>query len=154
MSTEEKARIVFGWQEGGPYKKSPRYNPASYTSSSTSAQRGMGVPPRPAEPDNCCMSGCVHCVWDDYRDDVEAWAEGVRKANIKARGKGGMSMDDDGGGSETNWTEGMGGDGELFKGIPVGIREFMRTEKRLKERQERRARRGEHREGRGLTVDI
>lgn len=44
----------------------------------------------------------------------------------------GGSMDDDGGGSETNWTAEEGRD--LFEGIPVGIREFMRTEKALKEK--------------------
>ena len=51
-----------------------------------------------------------------------------------------VSMDDDGGGSETNW--GTGSDAEfaddgLFKGIPVGIREFMKQEKRLKEKHAR-----------------
>lgn len=64
-----------------------------------------------------------------------------------------LSMDDDGGGSETNWhTEEMvrkTTDGnvnkiakdlwedELYKNVPVGIREFMKQEKRLKEKQER-----------------
>ena len=43
-----------------------------------------------------------------------------------------QSMDDDGGGSETNWSPGEGRD--LFADIPVGIREFMRTEKILKMR--------------------
>ena len=47
-------------------------------------------------------------------------------------------MDDDGGGSSTNWDLGPppsaqpAGETDLFKDIPVGIREFMRTEKRLK----------------------
>ncbi|KAK5006624.1 hypothetical protein LTR28_006270, partial [Elasticomyces elasticus] len=41
------------------------------------------------------------------------------------------SMDDDGGGSETGWDQGSSGD--LFGNVPVGIREFMRTEKMLKE---------------------
>lgn len=44
------------------------------------------------------------------------------------------SMDDDGGGSETNWVAPASQD-SLFDDIPVGIREFMRTEKKLKERQ-------------------
>jgi hypothetical protein len=47
------------------------------------------------------------------------------------------SMDDDGGGSETNWSAGLamsGQEGDLFKDIPVGIREFMRTEKMLKQK--------------------
>jgi len=124
---------------------------------------GVLVPPRPEEPDNCCMSGCVHCVWDVYREDVELWASQADEARraLAAQGKGrntadenrlrtfkggaktsgagiqggAGSMDDDGGGSETNWELGEGKDGQdLFVGIPVGIREFMRTEKMLKER--------------------
>lgn len=43
------------------------------------------------------------------------------------------SMDDDGGGSETNWNMESVGD-DLFSGIPVGIKEFMKTEKRLREK--------------------
>lgn len=99
------------------------------------------------------MSGCVHCVWDDYRDEVEGWAMRMREAQTQSgRGSGsrgqnisakvGMqrdevaeastSMDDDGGGSETNWEAGNAA--ELFASIPVGIREFMRTEKRLRDR--------------------
>jgi len=47
------------------------------------------------------------------------------------------SMDDDGGGSETNWEQGLefsGDKGDMFGGIPVGIREFMKTDKKLRER--------------------
>lgn len=60
-----------------------------------------------------------------------------RKVNVPVHAA--MSMDDDGGGSETNWDENgileVGERGkDLFEGVPVGIREFMRTEKRLKER--------------------
>jgi len=52
---------------------------------------------------------------------------------------GAVSMDDDGGGSASNWDGGMPGkasswDEELYKNIPVGIREFMKQEKRLKEK--------------------
>jgi hypothetical protein len=86
------------------------------------------------------MSGCAHCVWDDYRDDVEAWAEELRMAGhrgIMQSAGSSISMDDDGGGSETNWTG--GGGEELFGGIPVGIREFMRTEKRLRDRMKKKA---------------
>jgi Oxidoreductase-like protein, N-terminal len=99
------------------------------------------------------MSGCVHCVWDDYRDEVEGWAIRLQQAYSKGRGDDSLhgqgisanfgvqrsevadastSMDEDGGGSETNWHGGEAGD--LFSSIPVGIREFMRTEKRLKAR--------------------
>ena len=51
-----------------------------------------------------------------------------------------VSMDDDGGGSETHWGTGLDTDftsEDLFKGVPVGIREFMKQEKRLKEKHAR-----------------
>jgi hypothetical protein len=98
------------------------------------------------------MSGCVNCVWDLYRDDMEEWAEksAQARAAIQAQRKEGVgsrqmvtqsgvpthvatSMDDDGGGSETNWDMDEGQDtSSLFDNIPVGIREFMKTEKKLK----------------------
>lgn len=64
------------------------------------------------------------------------------------------SMDDDGGGSDTNWVDPLaavktaaGGDAkiaknfwddELYKNVPIGIREFMKQEKRLKEKHARK----------------
>jgi hypothetical protein len=57
---------------------------------------------------------------------------GIKRSEVA---EASSSMDDDGGGIETNWD---GEDaGELFSSIPVGIREFMRTEKRLRERHRR-----------------
>jgi hypothetical protein len=102
------------------------------------------------------MSGCVHCVWDDYRDEVESWAVRLRQAQAKAHGGGmnspkvgmsrpevadaSISMDDDGGGSETLWDSAstLAPGEDLFQGIPVGIREFMATEKRLRDRKKKR----------------
>lgn len=110
------------------------------------------------------MSGCVHCVWDDYRDDLEHWASRVRDARLTASTSGtagadttagakgkemrqtprkevasaSTSMDDDGGGSEANWelpvVPEAASEEDLFKGIPVGIREFMKIEKKLREK--------------------
>lgn len=96
-------------------------------------------------------------MWDRYRDELEEWAakSAAAKEALRARrramgeGVGGaptgapgmavppaVSVDDDGGGSEALW--GTPADGtntaDLFKDIPVGIREFMRTEKLLKQR--------------------
>lgn len=144
-----KARVVFGSRLAGPVERRDQIRKASTTVA------GILVPPKPDEPDNCCMSGCVNCVWDVYRDELEEWAAASAEARQKlirqrvqgqATGmmaqEGGMpshvatSMDDDGGGSETNW-EGMesfgDGNADLFQGIPVGIREFMKTEKKLKQ---------------------
>lgn len=146
---EARAAKVFGTIEGSGYERRTSDTPDE----TWRTINGVPVPPRPAEPDNCCMSGCVHCVWDDYRDDVEGWAGRVHEAQAKAQGRGmhgspkaGMqrtevmeassSMDEDGGGSEGLW-DGPSATSEeerLFEGIPVGIRYFMETEKRLRER--------------------
>ncbi|KAL9105658.1 MAG: hypothetical protein Q9227_009207 [Pyrenula ochraceoflavens] len=166
-SPSERAKILFG-------TGSRRYNPTSQTTSSPTTTwrtiNGVPIPPRPAEPDNCCMSGCMHCVWDDYRDSIEEWASRVKvaqaqinktPANDRKRGTvepkqrvaarrevadAARSMDDDGGGSETNWAgggareeeedeifKGLAEGRDLFESIPVGIREFIKTEKRLRD---------------------
>lgn len=36
---------------------------------------GVKVPAKPIAPDNCCMSGCVNCVWERYNEDVREWRE-------------------------------------------------------------------------------
>lgn len=72
-----------------------------------------------------------------YRDDMEEWAakSAEARAKMQAQKEGdahaATSMDDDGGGAESNWGVGAGQD-NLFDDIPVGIREFMKTEKKLK----------------------
>ncbi|KAJ8111938.1 hypothetical protein OPT61_g5581 [Boeremia exigua] len=134
--TLERARAVFGSKPG------VRERRIEIDAASTEVA-GIRVPPKPTEPDNCCMSGCVNCVWDMFRDEMEEWAEQSAKARaaIQAKREGSgsipshvaVSMDDDGGGSDTNWT-GTTGDDKMFDDIPVGIREFMKTEKKLKQR--------------------
>ncbi|KAI1074766.1 oxidoreductase-like protein [Whalleya microplaca] len=176
-SAQEKARIIFGSRLAGPAERAERL--AALRDRSTLIA-GVLVPPRPEEPDNCCMSGCVNCVWDRFRDDVEEWAAASRRAEAalqaqqrtqkqrpptevlgteKKKKEGldgpagpalGMSMDDDGGGSETNWQGDLMKkqtdrpkiakdlwDDDLYKNVPVGIREFMKQEKKLKEKHSR-----------------
>ena len=157
QSKEERARRLFGSIQGSGYQRTVSDTPDA----TWRTINGVPVPPRPAEPDNCCMSGCVHCVWDDYRDDVEAWAARVHKAQSRSSDRtaespkiqlarpevheASGSMDDDGGGSESLWTTPSFTENEediLFAGIPVGIREFMATEKRIRERKQARHERG------------
>jgi len=149
-----KARVVFGSRLAGPVEREREIQAKSFDIA------GITVPPKPEEPDNCCMSGCVNCVWDRFRDEFEEWAAKSAEARSKlleqrtqGQATGSMvaepnmpthvatSVDDDGGGSESNWQAaagaesfGQAGGVDLFADIPVGIREFMKTEKKLKEK--------------------
>ncbi|TPX10043.1 uncharacterized protein E0L32_001240 [Thyridium curvatum] len=162
-TVQERARIVFGSKLAGPAERAERLKELR---SRSKLIAGVLVPPKPEEPDNCCMSGCVNCVWERYRDEMEEWsassAEAQRRLQTQAAGPEGtatappppgvghtpssdhhaVSMDDDGGGSESNWDAGTRQgdsnfaknlwDESLYRDIPVGIREFMKTEKKLK----------------------
>lgn len=141
-------RILFSAPLSGP---SPRMRGLAR------AERGLERPP---EPDNCCMSGCVNCVWDAYREEVEVWAAERRKREIEEGGRGrkvqravgagaaGVDGDEEGGGMGVGDMDEVGGlrgwdaegDEALFEGVPVGIREFMKSEKRLRERERERER--------------
>lgn len=140
-SPEERAKIIFGSSLAGPAEKkekrvAERKAKATYIA-------GVMIPPKPDEPDNCCMSGCVNCVWDLYREDMEEWtaANNEAQSKLKAEGAGaavtGKALESaaanskDGKKSPDQWQE------DAFQNIPVGIREFMKQEKRLREKHER-----------------
>lgn len=153
-SKEERAAKLFGNIHGSGYERRVPDKPDA----TWRTINGVPIPPRPAEPDNCCMSGCMHCVWDDYRDDIEDWAKRLGEAQAKGVNEGQTStpkldmhrpevatasgsMDDDGGGSESLWhvpSSPTSTVNELLADVPVGIREFMATEKRLRERKRAR----------------
>ncbi|KAJ2966325.1 hypothetical protein NUW58_g10686 [Xylaria curta] len=112
------------------------------------------------------MSGCVNCVWDRYRDELEEWAAASAHAEAalqagSAQGPivmghvsapkdipAAASMNDDEGGGRTNWqTVEIAKsdrpkiakdlwDDNLYTNVPIGIREFMKQEKRLKKKHE------------------
>ncbi|KAK1754214.1 oxidoreductase-like protein [Echria macrotheca] len=164
---QARASVVFGPSLAGPAQRAERL---AAIRSQSRLIAGVLVPPRPEEPDNCCMSGCVNCVWDRYRDEMEDWSmahtEAERRLRAQEAGvaatstsmsetqrstevdlgshaldRGAVSMDDDGGGSTSNFDLGSPSsstkdfwDEELYKNVPVGIREFMKQEKRLKQK--------------------
>lgn len=141
-SAQEKAKIVFGTRLAGPTDRQERL---ASRSSQSSYVAGVLVPPRPEEPDNCCMSGCVNCVWDLFREEMEEFTAKSREAQSRLA-EASSSMDADGGGSsgaglgvnvgDTKIAKDMWDD-DVFRNVPVGIREFMKQEKRLKEQHER-----------------
>lgn len=67
---KSEPRVIFGSRLAGPAAR----------------QREGWAQDRPKEPDNCCMSGCVNCVWDAYREEVEEWAARRKKREAKGRG--------------------------------------------------------------------
>lgn len=182
-TTEERARVIFGSRLLGPAERAEK---AAGRAARSTTIAGVLVPPRPEEPDNCCMSGCVNCVWDLFREDMEEWTLKANEAKKRLAeelaaggggggggggvgggvgGRGGVrggvgkglgaedadaaspsSMDEDGGGSATNWPTAPAGAAKIakdmwtedvFQNVPVGIREFMKQEKRLKEKHQR-----------------
>ncbi|KAF1732730.1 UPF0651 protein, mitochondrial [Beauveria bassiana] len=160
----ERARVIFGSRLLGPAERADR---AAGRAAQSTTIAGVRVPPRPEEPDNCCMSGCVNCVWDLYREDMEEWtlassearrrlaesaaataaATAAAAANASgAAGAAGAGLGGGGGGSEKNRATGAVRDAtiakdmwtdDVFQNVPVGIREFMKQEKRLKEKHRR-----------------
>uniref|UniRef100_A0A0B7KD61 Oxidoreductase-like domain-containing protein n=1 Tax=Bionectria ochroleuca TaxID=29856 RepID=A0A0B7KD61_BIOOC len=123
----EKAKIIFGTRLAGPEDMAAR---AESKKSRSILIGDVLVPPKPQEPDNCCMSGCVNCVWELYQEDVEdqeATEAGAPESSPKPAGVrvGEAKI------AKDLW------DDDLMQSVPVGFREFMKMEKKLKEKHAR-----------------
>jgi hypothetical protein len=46
--------------------------------------RGIDIQP-PTPPTNCCMSGCAHCVWDCYADEMSIYQAEIKKRRLRRR---------------------------------------------------------------------
>ncbi|KAK6497335.1 hypothetical protein TWF481_011749 [Arthrobotrys musiformis] len=148
-SQPTRAQLVFGSRLVGPLRV--RTNDAN---SQSQMIAGVSVPPKPKEPDNCCMSGCVNCVWDVFREDLEEWAAANARAQValkrqykreafsvapggevdvrkdivhRGRHEYSSQIRDQGVTLGKNMWEGL-------EDIPIGIRVFMDTEKVIKSR--------------------
>ncbi|KAF8427923.1 oxidoreductase-like protein, partial [Tirmania nivea] len=111
------------------------------SSSKGTVVAGIEIPPKPEEPDNCCMSGCVNCVWDLYRESLEAHTA------QKLLAQQALALPPKQHPPSTSHQTLGSADGEAPRvderewldndSIPVGIRVFMATEKMLRERRRR-----------------
>ncbi|KAK9447248.1 oxidoreductase-like protein [Limtongia smithiae] len=148
QSVLERARKVFGQRLSGQARRD-----------ALAAQErdilGIKVPPRPAEPDNCCTSGCVNCVWELFRQDVEHWQTRRKQAiqAIVAQNRYDLWQDDWGPNpAEKLKAEGkdlkevpkekiegeLKNDDDMFKDANIGIRVFIETQRKIERRKQLR----------------
>ncbi|KAF3926891.1 hypothetical protein ABW20_dc0104818 [Dactylellina cionopaga] len=137
-----RAKLVFGSRLVGPQRRTDTKHQAQLIG-------GIRVPPKPQEPDNCCMSGCVNCVWDIFREDLEDWAIATAKAEkalhkhhdvrlpsaLSKAGSGIASKPEIVDDRDEADRAAIGA--TMWKGledIPIGIRVFMDTEKAIRSR--------------------
>lgn len=81
-SAEERMSTVFG----GRLKGEPPKSTSRVLTGGMRKIAGVQVPAKPQEPDNCCMSGCVNCVWEIYSEDLRDWKHRRKEAAEKIKG--------------------------------------------------------------------
>ncbi|CAK9440987.1 uncharacterized protein LODBEIA_P48560 [Lodderomyces beijingensis] len=155
MTPEERIRVVFG----GRIKGEDRQSSSRVERGESRVIAGVTVPSRPPEPDNCCMSGCINCVWELFEEDLKEWSEKREEAASKlvAAGPAGgrwpehfhaplklldrahypeslkdKSDDELFGGAKGHQGSSKAEEDEKWGDVPVSIRVFAATEKRLK----------------------
>lgn len=73
---EERMESIFG----GRIRGDARVSSSRQIVNKGRVIAGVDVPAKPLEPDNCCMSGCVNCVWEQYNDDIRDWRKSRNRA--------------------------------------------------------------------------
>lgn len=142
LSAEEKMERIFGGRIRGDERRSlSRMNVGE-----PRMIAGVMVPDKPLEPDNCCMSGCINCVWEMYNDDVKDWNVKRKKAAVLLRKKGGvwpsnfhppvqlLKLENLEAGTVVETDKKIKDDDDTWGTVPVQIRVFAEMEKRMKER--------------------
>lgn len=119
---EKKGGVIF-------YSRLAGYPENRPTPDKAKMYAGVVVPARPEEPLNCCQSGCVHCVWDIYREDIEDY-EAKKKEAREALTKSGKTVPVELGGS---------GEPDIIGQLSPSLQAFIKLEKQLKEKRERKA---------------
>lgn len=76
-TAEERMAYYFG---AGRLRGEPPKSSSRRIKAETRVIAGVKVPSKPVEPDNCCMSGCVNCVWELFNDDIREWRRRRKEA--------------------------------------------------------------------------
>ncbi|CAH2355042.1 UPF0651 protein, mitochondrial [[Candida] railenensis] len=143
QTAEERIKRIFG----GRIKGEPPRSSSRVIRGEPKVIAGVKVPARPNEPDNCCMSGCINCVWELFNDDLKDWNSKRKEAAVNLRKTGGRwpedfdapvkflkssnlpkSLLDDPEKISKSRQDKSGGWGD----VPMSIRVFAETEKKLK----------------------
>ncbi|QLG74963.1 hypothetical protein HG535_0H02900 [Zygotorulaspora mrakii] len=83
---EERMTTVFGGRIKG---ESPQ-STSRILAGGSKVIAGVSVPSKPEEPDNCCMSGCVNCVWEIFNEDLREWRHKRKLAAERIKGTDGI----------------------------------------------------------------
>lgn len=141
LTPEERITRVFGGRIRGDVRQSS----SRFEVGEPRVIAGVKVPAKPIEPNNCCMSGCINCVWEVYNDDIKDWNDKRKEAASKLAQRGGVWPADfdppvrflqpenmPGGTEKAAPDEEVAGLDSEWGNVPVSIRVFAEMERKKK----------------------
>ncbi|KAL1919441.1 uncharacterized protein VTP21DRAFT_2134 [Calcarisporiella thermophila] len=93
---------------------------------------GIRLPPKPSPPDNCCFSGCAHCVFDIYIDELDHYFSVKRDLRSRLLAKS-LPIPPELAEDEEEKANDVNGDGGVVGGkeMDPGMKAFLELERKL-----------------------